>query len=388
MKKINLLIPVAGAAQRFLDEGFTMPKPLIMVKDKNMINLAMESIKWDNCNLIFVVRKDHIHSFSIDEILCQKFGQNIRIVTTDGITRGTLCTCLLAEKHINNDNPLVIYTPDVHFKNTWDPYAVDPELDGQILTFKANSPAHSYVRTDKETKHAIQTAEKVVLSQNAAVGVYHYGKGKDFIKSAKEMVELEMTDGPNKEFYVCPIYNLLIKEGKKIGIHEVEKMHVLGTPKELRFYIDNVAPKFGERKIALAADHSGFQAKEEMREILESFGVDYIDFGTLVNKGCDYADYTKQAVDAVKNNHCDFAFGFCRTGQGVNITANKNHGIRSALIFDDYTAEHSVRHNCANFFTIPSKYVNKEQMKNIVKILMQAEFDGGRHMTRLSKAEN
>ena len=68
-KKINLLIPIAGKAQRFLDEGYRMPKPLIMVKDELMIERAMTSVSWDDCNLIFVVRRDHIHSFSIDKIL-------------------------------------------------------------------------------------------------------------------------------------------------------------------------------------------------------------------------------------------------------------------------------------------------------------------------------
>ena len=68
-KKINLVIPIAGKAQRFLDKGYTSPKPMIMVKDQMMIDLAMSSIKYDECQLIFVVRKDHIYTFSIDKIL-------------------------------------------------------------------------------------------------------------------------------------------------------------------------------------------------------------------------------------------------------------------------------------------------------------------------------
>ena len=117
-KKINLLIPIAGKAQRFLDEGYRMPKPLIMVKDELMIERAMTSVSWEDCNLIFVVRRDHIHSFSIDKILKEKFGKNVSIIATDGITRGTLCTCLLAEDLIDNDNPLLIYTPDVCFEKS------------------------------------------------------------------------------------------------------------------------------------------------------------------------------------------------------------------------------------------------------------------------------
>ena len=383
-KKINLLIPIAGKAQRFLDEGYRMPKPLIMVKDELMIERAMTSVSWEDCNLIFVVRRDHIHSFSIDKILKEKFGKNVSIIATDGITRGTLCTCLLAEDLIDNDNPLLIYTPDVCFENQFNPYEIDPELDGLLLTFKANSEAHSYVQLDDDG-YAIKTAEKVVISENAAVGVYYFKKGSEFVSKGNQMVDNEMT--VNNEFYICPIYNLFIDDKSLIKIKEVEKMHVLGTPRELEFYTKNVFPKFGDRKVALACDHSGFKIKEMTRRVLEDFGVPYVDYGTLVNKGCDYSDFVSQATSAILDNYCDFGMGFCRTGQGVNITANKTNGIRSAIVCDEYTAEMSRRHNCANFFCIPEKYVDEDKLKGIVKSLMKHTFDGGRHMTRLVKAE-
>ena len=147
-KKINLVIPIAGKAQRFLDKGYTSPKPMIMVKDQMMIELAMSSIDYSDCNLIFVVRKDHIYSFSIDEILYNHFGQDITVVETDGITRGSICTVLLAQDYIDNDNPLLIYTPDVFFKDKWDPSTIPMSTDGYLLTFPANSPAHSYIQKD------------------------------------------------------------------------------------------------------------------------------------------------------------------------------------------------------------------------------------------------
>ena len=71
MKKYNLLLPIAGKAQRFIDAGYTMPKPLILAKDKHVINWALESVNLSECNLIFIVRVDHIYNFSIDKILKQ-----------------------------------------------------------------------------------------------------------------------------------------------------------------------------------------------------------------------------------------------------------------------------------------------------------------------------
>ena len=87
----------------------------------------------------------------------------------------------------------------------------------------------------------------------------------------------------------------------------------------------------------------------------------------------------------IKSNDCDHAISFCRSGQGVNLAANKFDDILSALIFDSYTAEFSVKHNCANHFAIPSKYVDVKTMEEIIDKLITTSFDGGRHFTRLKK---
>ena len=381
-KKYNLLLPIAGKAQRFIDQGYTMPKPLIMVKDKHVIDMAVSSIDITDCNLIFAVRLDHINNFSIDTILKQKFGEDIKIVIIDKVTDGSISTCLLAEDLINNDTPLIIYTPDVYFQNQFDPNSIDAELDGFILTFKANSPAHSYVSLD-ENNLALRTAEKEVISSNAAVGVYYYKTGKMFVDYAKEMISKNIRT--NGEFYICPMYNLLIRDNKKVSISAVEKMHVLGTPPELEFFVNHVIPKFGDKPIALASDHSGYEIKESAKKVLYNNNVPYIDFGTYTNKNCDYNEYIQAAIRSLQNDDCDFGIGFCRTGQGVNILANSIDEIRCALVRDDYTAEYAISHNCANFFAVPSKYVTEDALDSMVKIWKTTTFDGGRHMTRMKK---
>lgn len=381
-KRFNLLLPIAGAAKRFADVGYTMPKPLIMANNKHIIDWSMESVKLDECNITFVVRAEHVYNFSIDEILRQKFGEDINIVVLDRMTRGSVETCLKAKEFIDNDMPLVIYTPDVYFQNQLDPASIDPDLDGFVLTFKANSPAHSYVKLDEEG-FATKTAEKEVISQDAAVGVYHYKTGKMFIKYAEQLINKNIT--VKNEFYLCPMYNLMIQDGLKIKTRSAEKMHVLGTPAELEFFTNYVVQRFGEKPVALCCDHSGYKLKETTKRLLEDNGVPFIDFGTLMNKDCDYNDYVSQAMMAIETKVCDFAMGFCRTGQGVNMLANTSKHIRGALVFDEYTAEHSVRHNCANFFTIPEKYVSEEQLDNMIKVWKTSTFDGGRHMTRMKK---
>ena len=382
MKRYNVLLPIAGKAQRFLNEGYTMPKPLIMVKNKQVIDWAMASINITECNLIFAVRLDHINNFAIDDILRHKFGNDVKIVVIDRITDGSVSTCLLAKEHIDNDLPLLIYTPDVYFQDTFDPATIPDESDGFLLTFKANSPAHSYVELD-DAGNALRTAEKEVISQSAAVGVYYYKKGSEFVKYAEEMIQKNIRT--NGEFYICPMYNLMIRDGLQVNIHQVEKMHVLGTPAELEFFVDHVVATFGEKPVALCCDHSGYIAKETTKKLLEELGVDYIDFGTRIKKSCDYNDYVTQAHKALKDKTCDFALGFCRTGQGINILANHLEGIRAALVFDEYTAEFAIRHNCTNFFTIPEKYVSEEDLRAMIKVWQNTSFDGGRHMTRMKK---
>ena len=382
MKKYNLLLPIAGKAQRFIDAGYTMPKPLILAKDKHVINWALESVNLSECNLIFIVRVDHIYNFSIDKILKQKFGGDITIVTVDKVTRGALETCTLAKEHISNDLPLIIYTPDVHFGPQFDPNSISKDSDGFLLTFTANSPDHSYSDYN-EDGIVNKVVEKEVISKEANVGLYYFRTGKMFLQYAKEMIDNNIL--VRNEFYIAPMYNLMIRDELKVTAHNTEKMHVLGTPAQFEFFVDKVINRFGSKPIALASDHSGFEIKAIAIKVLEEKGIPVIDVGTFTDKACDYADYVSQVTTLINKNDCSHCISFCRSGQGANIAANKVKGIISGLTFDEYTAEYAVKHNCCNHFSIPSKYVNKEMLIKMVDIWLNTSFDGGRHFTRLNK---
>ena len=182
------------------------------------------------------------------------------------------------------------------------------------------------------------------------------------------------------------MYNLLIEDDLKVKCQTVEKNSCLGTPEELEFFIDYVAPRFGTKPIALCSDHSGYELKEKAKSVLKDNNIDYVDFGCYVKKNCDYGDYVNSVVKELDRNSIDFALGFCRTGQGINILANKTKNVRAALVFNDYMAEYSIRHNCANFFSIPSKYVDIDTLNEMVKVLKKSMFDGGRHMTRMKNS--
>lgn len=382
MKKYNLLLPIAGKAQRFIDAGYMMPKPLILARNKHVIDWALESVDTSECNLIFIVRLDHIYNFSIDKILKQKFGNDIQIVVVDKVTRGALETCTLAKEYIDNDKELIIYTPDVYFLPQFKPSDILENSDGFLLTFLANSPDHSYSDID-ENGVVSNVIEKEVISQHANVGLYHFKSGSLFLKYAKEVIDNNML--VKNEFYIAPMYNLMLRDGHRVTAKDTEKMHVLGTPDTFEFFCNRVIARFGDKPIALACDHSGFDLKEICKEVLKEEGYRYIDVGTYVNKSCDYFDYVSQSVALLSSHECDHAISFCRSGQGVNITGNKSKGVISGLVFDEYTAEYAIKHNCVNHFAVPSKYVDKETLRKMIHIWKNTTFDGGRHFTRLNK---
>ena len=382
MKKYNLLLPIAGKAQRFIDAGYTMPKALILAKNKHVIDWAMDSVDTKDCNLIFMVRVDHVYNFSIDKILKQKFGEDITIIKLSKVTRGALETCTLAREYIDNDLPLIVYTPDVHFGPVFNPETISADSDGFLLTFTANSPDHSYSEYGEDGV-VTNVVEKEVISKEANVGLYHFKSGKIFLKYADEMIDNEIMY--KNEFYIAPMYNLMIRDGLKITASNTEKMHVLGTPHQFEFFCKRVITRFGDKPIALASDHSGYQSKKQCKDILDNFAIPYIDVGTYTDKACDYPDYVLQVTKLIESNDCSHGISFCRSGQGANITANKVDGIISALCFDDYTAEYAIKHNCANHIAIPSKYIDKAKPQGIIETLLKSTFDGGRHFTRLHK---
>ncbi len=385
MKKYNLLVPMAGMGKRFTDAGYRVPKQLLYVRDKQTIDISLSSVEIKDCNLIFILRDDQVFNFHLDKILEKKYGKDIKIISIDKLTEGSVCSCLYAREYIDNDLPLIIHTLDIQCFPVFDPeYFIKDGSDGMLLTFKSNSKNYSYVSIDSQGI-AIKTAEKKVISQNACVGIYCFKKGSDFCKYADDMIAKDLRT--NKEFYISPLYNLLIQDNMQVKTLPVEKMHIFGTPYEFEFYKNNVVKEFGEKPIALCSDHSGYIAKENFKSALKRKGINFIDFGTKINTDCDYSYFIEQAVTAMQDKVCDFSLAFCRTGQGVNICANKFKSIRSALIYDEFSAEMSIRHNCANFFSIPARFFEDKssfkKIESLIDIFLSNTFDGGRHQARV-----
>ena len=235
MKKISILLPIAGHGSRFSEVGYKLPKPLIKVEDKIIVEKSLDSVVYEECNLIFIVREEHIKKFNIDTVLKDKFGQDTKIVSVNYDTEGAICSCLLAEEYIDKDDPLVIFTPDCYFEPAFNPHQIDDKYDGMVVVFESSNPAHSYVILDDDG-FVTKAAEKNVISNNAVGGLYYFRKGTDFVRNAKRMIERNKK--VKGEYYICPVYNLLIEEfDAKIGIDRNSRHVVLGTPEGLQAYL-------------------------------------------------------------------------------------------------------------------------------------------------------
>lgn len=235
--KMNVLIPMAGAGSRFQQAGYTFPKPLIDVNGKPMIQVVVDNLNID-ATFVFVVQKEHREKYNLDTLL-NLITPGCKIVEVSSLTEGAACTTLLAKEFIDNDDPLVMANSDQFVE--WDSNEfmykmIEQKVDGGILTFKATHPKWSFAKID-ESGYVTEVAEKNPISDIATVGVYYWAKGSDYIKYAEKMIEKNIR--VNNEFYVCPVFNEAIQDGKKIKTYNIEKMWGIGTPEDLKYYLEN-----------------------------------------------------------------------------------------------------------------------------------------------------
>ena len=235
--KMNVLIPMAGAGSRFASAGYTFPKPLIEVNGKPMIQAVVENLNIE-ANYTFIVQKEHYEKYSLQYLL-NLIAPNCNIVQVDGITEGAACTTLLAKEFINNDSPLVMANSDqfVEWNSNECLYAFNADgIDGGIVSFKATHPKWSYAKVG-EDGFVSEVAEKKPISDNATVGIYFWKKGSDYVKYAEQMIEKNIRT--NNEFYVCPVFNEAIQDGKKVRIKDIDKMWGIGTPEDLNYFLEH-----------------------------------------------------------------------------------------------------------------------------------------------------
>lgn len=236
LKKINVVVPMAGLGSRFQKAGYTIPKPFIPIRGKSMVQVTIDSVGIPG-NYVYCVQREHLEKFDVSMRELVNHGDHT--VPIDGLTEGAACTVLKAKQYIDTDDPLFIVNSDQYIE--WDftrfmIEALKQNVDGGIVTFEASGPKWSYAKTESDHSNVVtEVAEKNPISTHATVGIYYWRRGSDFVKSAEKMIESDTR--VNGEFYIAPTYNEAIRDGKKIIIFSCERMLGLGTPEDLDAHV-------------------------------------------------------------------------------------------------------------------------------------------------------
>lgn len=137
--------------------------------------------------------------------------------------------------------------------------------------------------------------------------------------------------------------------------------------------------------IGLACDHAGFEYKEKLKNYLKNNNIKITDYGCYSLESVDYPDFAHQLAKSIEKKENELGIQFCGTGNGINMSANKHQGIRSALCWNTHIAEQSRLHNDANILTMPARHLEWKEVINIVEIFISTKFEGGRHERRVKK---
>jgi ribose 5-phosphate isomerase B len=138
-------------------------------------------------------------------------------------------------------------------------------------------------------------------------------------------------------------------------------------------------------KVAIASDHGGIHIREEIKKLMDEMGIEYIDLGCECETSVDYPDYAIPVAEKVANGEVDRGILICGTGIGMTIAANKVKGIRCALCHDVYSAKLTRQHNDSNILAMGERVIGPGLAREIAKVWLTTEFEGGRHARRVEK---
>lgn len=138
-------------------------------------------------------------------------------------------------------------------------------------------------------------------------------------------------------------------------------------------------------RIAIGADHAGYELKERVKAFLKDRGIESIDFGAYSTESVDYPDFAHPVADAVEGRTATLGIVICGSGNGINMAVNKHQGIRSALCWLPELAALAREHNDANVLALPARFISEDVAINCVDAFLQAKFEGGRHTKRVAK---
>lgn len=239
-KQMTVVITMAGLGTRFRKAGYNCPKYMIDVKGKTLFDWSMDSLIGYNEHVskyVFVVRKQDDSSRFIKDHIASYGISNVEIIEIDYMTDGQATTCMLALPHCDPDNAIMIYNIDTYVEPGEMKFE-DISGDGHIPCFHTDGDHWSFVRLNDKGNVA-EVREKVRISDNCTLGAYYFSSARLYQQLYEEYYANTSKMEWNEK-YVAPLYNYMIEKGMPVTISMVDnaKVHVLGTPDELRIFIN------------------------------------------------------------------------------------------------------------------------------------------------------
>jgi NDP-sugar pyrophosphorylase family protein len=244
---------MAGKGTRFknyahLNKEFLKPKPSILIDGRPMIWWSVRSIKAvPKKDLFFLILEEHVKDHKIDEMLRKLFGKKINIIVIPKLTRGALETALLAKKYINKHEDIIISDSDHFFEGNSFFNEINKKRKSTVGIIPVdrqpkNEIKHSYTLTTKHG-YALKIAEKdPEMARKGAysnIGAYYFSSAKLFFKHAEENIKKGLLSGPpeKQEFYIAPLYQKFIEQGKRVKVAVVKWAWRLGTPEDVERFL-------------------------------------------------------------------------------------------------------------------------------------------------------
>lgn len=243
MRKLHIVMPMAGEGSRFANAGWTTPKPLIELNGQPLFKHAISSVAAEGIEMkySFIVRHEHIEKYGIDAGI-KSFLPEANIFSVMKTTRGAVETCLMAESAIADDDAVIVMDCDLEFRSVKFIEIIKGILSqsleeadgGALVSFESDQPKYSYAELG-EDGCVKRTAEKEVISNHALCGAYFFSTGKRFKQIAHQL--LGEPEFKKPEYYVSLLYNYMLQAGEKVQLAPMEEYYSYGTPEELQRYL-------------------------------------------------------------------------------------------------------------------------------------------------------
>lgn len=256
--KINILIPMAGLGSRLKSYQSNLPKPLIKVNNKTILEHSIHSLNLHG-QYIFITREYENKEYNneISQII-KNFDKDAIEIKINYLTLGAADTAILAEQYINNEYPLIITNCDQH--TAWSSenfltFINNESIDGSVVLYKSSNPKNSFANINNNK--IISLAEKNVISNDALVGIHYWKQGKDFVSSAKKLIK-DYLDKGIKECYIAETYNYLVND-KNIVPYFIDSnsFSPLGTPEDVEIFISKQKEYYTDKPKTIFCDIDG-----------------------------------------------------------------------------------------------------------------------------------